>query len=121
MATLPSSTFLEYISSGATTSTTVAKPYGRAVRKRPAPASINIAFTLPRANDPTALRQSDWGTRQTTLAELNASNTLWSTYGASAADYAAATTVLAGHGTLLGDATGSDGRLHSDAISMPLP
>jgi hypothetical protein len=43
---------------------------------------INVAIILDRAADPTALLNSDWGTRQQTLDSLNASGTLWSTYGA---------------------------------------
>jgi hypothetical protein len=113
MSTLQNSTFLEYTSYGATTATTVAEAYHLQGPEIPATVAINVAFTLPRANDPTALLHSDWATRQTTLAELNASNSLWSTYGASPADYAAARAMLAGHGTLLGDAAGSDGYISS--------
>ena len=72
MATLQSSTFLQYTSYGMTTATTVPEAYGLHGPETPATASINVAFTLARANDPTALLQSDWATRQTTLADLNA-------------------------------------------------
>lgn len=43
---------------------------------------FNVAIILDRAADPTALLNSDWGTRQQTLESLNAAGTLWSTYGA---------------------------------------
>src|SRR5690349_15820191 len=80
--TLANSTFLDYTSYGTTSETDVLAAYhvgSHAV----ATDTVNVALILPRANDPSALLASDWATRQTTLAELNASNTLWSTYGAS--------------------------------------
>ena len=49
--------------------------------------TINVALVLDRANDPTALLQSNWGTRQQQLEALNDSGTLWSTYGANQANY----------------------------------
>jgi hypothetical protein len=48
---------------------------------------INIAIILDRASDPAALLNSNWGTRQQTLAQLNTDGTLWSTYGADQALY----------------------------------
>ena len=69
MATvLPNSTFLEYTSHGTTAATTVAEAYGLSSPPVAATASINVAFVLPRANDPTALLESNWATRQKTLA-----------------------------------------------------
>src|SRR5260370_10866728 len=103
MATLlPNSTFLDFTSYGTTTATTVADAYGLSGAPIPAQASINVAVILPRANDPTALLASNWGTRQATLEHLNDSGTLWSTYGASATDYTNTKNALAGYGTLLG-------------------
>ena len=51
------------------------------------PIVLNVALTLDRAQDPTALLSSDWATRQKTLAGLNADGTLWSKYGADAGNY----------------------------------
>lgn len=86
---------------------------------RPADEIVNVAITLPRANDPTALLTSDWATRQTTLSDLSAQGTLWTTYGADQAQYDAAVSLLTGNGagqlglTMLGDAAGSDGYISS--------
>lgn len=81
----------------------------------PAYQTVNVALFLPRANDPTALLASDWGTRQSTLASLEASGKLWTTYGASAADWNAAVAQLnAIQGVkTIGDANGSDGYISS--------
>ena len=112
MPLLPNSTFLDFTSYGTTTATTVADAYGLSGPPIHATASINVAFVLPRANDPTALLASNWGTRQATLEQLNDSGTLWSTYGASAADYTHTKDALAGYGTLLG-VSGNDGYITS--------
>ncbi|MPZ36165.1 MAG: hypothetical protein GEV13_35320 [Rhodospirillales bacterium] len=42
----------------------------------------NVALVLPRANDPTDLLAGNWASRQEALKNLNASDSLWSTYGA---------------------------------------
>lgn len=79
MAVLSNSLYLDMTSYGTlATSTpppTVAQAYG--FNSQPATEGVNVAIVLPRANDPTALLQSDWATRQTTLATLNETNTLW--------------------------------------------
>lgn len=80
--TLANSTFLDYTSYGTTSETDVLAAY-HIGSHTVATDTVNVALILPRANDPSALLASDWATRQTTLAELDASNTLWSTYGAS--------------------------------------
>ncbi|MPZ33583.1 MAG: DUF4114 domain-containing protein [Rhodospirillales bacterium] len=59
---------------------------------------LNVALVLDRANDPTALLQSDWATRQKELATLNDNGTLWTKYGADPAKYAAVHTALASLG-----------------------
>jgi hypothetical protein len=59
---------------------------------------INVALVLDRANDPAALLQSDWATRQKELATLNENGTLWTKYGADPAKYAAVHTALASLG-----------------------
>ena len=105
--------YLDYTSYGTTTASTVLDAYGLS-GTYDAQSSINVAFILPRANDPAALLASDWGTRQTTLAELNAQGTLWSTYGATQHDYDTLRTYLSNqHAVLLGDAAGSDGYVSS--------
>ena len=80
---------------------------GLPVTGRPASQDINVAFILPRANDPSALLSSNWATRQTTLQELRDNGTLWSTYGATAGDYNNARSILSGHGTIIGSPTGA--------------
>ncbi len=105
--------YLDYTSYGTTTASTVLDAYGLS-GTYDAESSINVAFILPRANDPAALLASDWGTRQTTLAELNAQGTLWSTFGATPHDYDTLRTYLTNqHAVLLGDAAGSDGYVSS--------
>lgn len=59
---------------------------------------LNVALILDRAEDPTALLSSDWATRQRELAALNENGTLWTRYGADAADYAQVLTELQGLG-----------------------
>ncbi len=49
--------------------------------------TFNVALVLDRANDPTALLNSNWASRQQQLEALNDSGTLWSTYGANPAHY----------------------------------
>jgi hypothetical protein len=101
MPTLANSTFLDLTSYGTTTATTVEAAYG--VNGVEAVNNINVAFILPRANDPTALLSSNWATRQVALQ----ANDLWSRYGATTADYDSARTTLAGYGTIIGSATGA--------------
>jgi len=73
---------------------------------------INVGLVLDRANDPTALLNSNWATRERTLQQLETNGTLWSTYGASTANYNAAMTYLTGQGfKILGQ--GGDGYISS--------
>jgi len=101
-----------------TSATTVQDAYDM-TSWRQADEIVNVAITLPRANDPTALLTSDWAARQTALADLGAQGTLWTTYGADQAQYDAAVSLLTGNGagqlglTMLGDAAGSDGYISS--------
>jgi hypothetical protein len=122
MAALADSLYLDMTSfrmRGYTEDTDVAEAYGIASKHVKAVDTVNVAITLPRANDPTALLTSDWATRQTTLANLEASGTLWPTYGADQAQYAAAVSLLTGNDTgqfgltMLGDRQGSDGYISS--------
>src|SRR5882724_4959440 len=56
---LPYSTFLDYTSYGTTTATNVADAYHLSdIHAAPASDTINVAFILPRANDPTAVLDS---------------------------------------------------------------
>jgi len=77
------------------------------------PETVNVALFLGRANDPTSLLESDWATRQSTLASLEASGTLWSTYGASATDFAAAIAQLQGMGLTVIDPSSPGGYITS--------
>jgi hypothetical protein len=105
MPTIPNSTFLDLTSYGTTTATTVEAAYH--VSGRPADQDVNVAFILPRANDPLALLSSNWATRQTTLQDLKDNGTLWSTYGAAAGDYSSALSILSAYGTIIGSPTGA--------------
>src|SRR5438309_1513469 len=49
--------------------------------------TLNVALIFDRANDPTALLNSGWASRQHQLDTLNNNGTLWSTYGANQANY----------------------------------
>lgn len=88
------STYLDLTSWNATrydAGTTVEEAYGfDAEEVSPADEddAIIVGFVLPRANDPSALLSGSWGERQKTLAELDAEDTLWATYGADPALYA---------------------------------
>ncbi|MPZ33585.1 MAG: hypothetical protein GEV13_21775 [Rhodospirillales bacterium] len=111
---LPNSTYLDLTSYHTTTATTVAEAYQIQGPPVPSNTTLNVALILPRANDPTALLQSNWATRQATLQQLEDNGTLWSTYGADPAAYAAARAELTALGIpLLGDAAGSDGYISS--------
>ena len=112
--TLPNSTYLDLTSYHTTTATTVAEAYGIEGAPVPSNMTLNVALVLPRANDPTALLQGNWATRQTALQQLEDNGTLWSTYGADPAAYAAAQAELTALGIrLLGNAAGSDGYISS--------
>jgi hypothetical protein len=75
--------------------------------------SIKVGLVLERANQPTFLDQN-WATRQATINQLATSNTLWSTYGASSADYGSVTDYLKKQGLpILGDPNGKDGYVTS--------
>ena len=101
-----------------TSATTVQEAYDL-TGWRAADEIVNVAITLPRANDPTALLTSDWAVRQTTLSDLKDSGTLWTTYGADQAQYNDAVALLTGTSagqlglTMIGDAAGSDGYISS--------
>lgn len=86
---LPNSTYLDTASWGT---------LATAVPGTGAPAAgvtLNVALVLDRANDPTALLQSNWATRQAAIADQA---TIWKTYGADHAKYQDAVDVINGLG-----------------------
>ncbi|RVU14981.1 hypothetical protein [Methylobacterium oryzihabitans] len=110
---LPNSTYLDYTSNGTTTATTVADAYDFVSGPVPATQTINVALMLPRANDPTALLESDWATRQKTLQALNQAGTLWSTYGADPTAFADAVAALRAMNIPVLGLSGTDGYVSS--------
>src|ERR671910_415603 len=86
---LAKSTFMDFVSYRSNASG--GRPLNASVK-------LNVALVLDRANDPMALLQSDWATRQKELATLNDNGTLWAKYGADPAKYAAVQTALASLG-----------------------
>ncbi|WP_029003134.1 DUF4114 domain-containing protein [Azorhizobium doebereinerae] len=113
--TLANSTYLDFTSYRATSATTPEAAYGLTPGEiEHSGSAVNVALVLPRANDPTALLTADWGTRQHMLAELTASGSLWSTYGANKAQYDLVMHDLATMGIpVIGDAHASDGYVTS--------
>jgi hypothetical protein len=79
-------------------------------------AGINVAIVLDRIQDPTALLAEGWGGRQQALAELNGTGTLWSTYGADPAQYAAVSSLLENTYNLR-ILDGTDSAIHGDYVS----
>ncbi|MDE1567693.1 DUF4114 domain-containing protein [Aquabacter sp. P-9] len=120
MSVLQNSGYLDFLSWGTTTATTVQEAYGfdpANILPYLGTASIyNVALILPRANDPTALLESDWATRQSTIARMEADGTLWTTYGADQATYDAAVAALTTMGIpILGDEDATGGHISSAA------
>ncbi|QTL03575.1 hypothetical protein J5J86_23085 [Aquabacter sp. L1I39] len=120
MSVLENSGYLDFTSWGTTTATSVQQAYGfdpANIQPYLGTAPIyNVALILPRANDPTALLQSDWATRQSTIAQMEADGTLWTTYGADPATYDAAVAALTTMGiSILGDADATGGHVSSAA------
>ncbi|MGE0573313.1 DUF4114 domain-containing protein [Reyranella sp.] len=83
---IANSTYLDYAGYRITDAPTVESAYGITDGKI-SPYGINVALVLPRVTDAAGLLAQDWGTRQQTLQELNGKGTLWTTYGASQAQY----------------------------------
>ena len=97
-ATIDNSTFLQFTGYGiADQNQTVEAAYG-ITDAQPFNGNneygINVALVLPRVNDPTSMLAGDWASRQATLQALNATNSLWTTYGADSAQFNAAVTYL---------------------------
>ena len=113
--TLANSTYLDFTSYGTTTATTVAEAYHLSLPETAAWSTINVALVLPRVTDPTDLLTSDWATRQTTLQQLKDAGTLWSTFGASATDYANALATLSSMNIPVLGLSGADGYVSSQA------
>ncbi|MEP9376529.1 DUF4114 domain-containing protein [Aquabacter sp. CN5-332] len=110
---LPNSTFLDYSSYGTTHAGTVDSAYRLGGVYSAATDTINVALTLPRLADPTALLMSDWATRQTTLAQMERDGTLWSTFGASQTVYHDTINTLEGMGIHVLGRDGTDGYISS--------
>lgn len=72
---LANSTFLDLNSNNTNGQAPTGDPYAGSV-------TFNVALVLERANSPADLLGADWAARQKALAALDASDTLWSTYGA---------------------------------------
>ena len=116
MPTIDNSYFLQMTSYGMWPTADLTTTTVQAAYHLPAPLTpetVNVALFLGRANDPTSLLESDWATRQSTLASLEASGTLWSTYGASATDFAAAVAQLQGMGLTVIDPSSPGGYITS--------
>ena len=75
--------------------------------------TMNVALVLDRANDPTALLDSNWGSREQQLAALNQSGTLWSTCGADPTKYSAVLAALHADGIQTVDELGANGYVSS--------
>ncbi len=86
-ATIANSTYLDFTGWRVTDAASVEAAYG--ITSATAPTfGINVALILERNQDPTSLLQlQNWGTRQTTLEQLDNAGTLWTTYGADSTLY----------------------------------
>jgi hypothetical protein len=113
--TIPNSTFLDFTSYGMTSATTVEAAYQLGTAT-PSDTTLNVALILPRANDPSALLNGDWASRQAALAQLDKSHSLWTTFGASQATFDATKAVLEQLDIpILGDPAGAGGYVTSAA------
>ncbi|MDE1567695.1 DUF4114 domain-containing protein [Aquabacter sp. P-9] len=105
------SSFMDLASWHSTEQTDVLTAYGINTYKTPE-LTLNVALILPRANDPTALLESDWGTRQHMLEALGTD--VFTTYGASQTAFTDLGNTLAGMGiTTIGDPVGASGYVSS--------
>jgi len=115
LTALENSTYLDFAGYGLTTATTTPAAFGF----NPADATastqyMRVAITLDRANDPTALLNADWATRQTMLAEINDAGGVGTYFGATQSAYdRVVADVLATGAVVLGDAAGTDGYVSS--------
>src|SRR5215213_9198610 len=88
---LPNSSFLDFTSWRSGASAPTGGPVVTSF-------TLNVAVILDRANDPSALLNANWASRQQQLNTLNDNGTLWSTYGADPAKYNQVKAELAGLG-----------------------
>ncbi len=124
MTPIANSSYLDFTGYGITNATTVEAAYNL----NPAfitPSNhpdLDVALILPRAQDPTALLASDWGAREQTLAQLNGSGTLWTTYGADPTLFNTVENALTAQGlTILNGSNGAtDGNYVSSAASRTI-
>jgi hypothetical protein len=93
-ATIANSTYLDFTGWRVTDAASVEAAYG--ITSATAPTfGINVALILERNQDPTGLLQlQNWGTRQTTLEQLDNAGTLWTTYGADSTLYGSVVSAL---------------------------
>ncbi|SHO59883.1 hypothetical protein SAMN02745172_00099 [Pseudoxanthobacter soli DSM 19599] len=119
MSEIAHSSFLDFTGYQLTNVTDVPTAYGYTPSQAfaaPAGSTINVALVLNRASDPSSLLSLDWGDRQKTLASLNASNSLWTTYGTDPTVYNDTKQSLTNAGyTVIGDSAASDGYISSAA------
>ena len=118
---IANSSYLDFTGYGISNATTVQAAYNLdpAFISPSNHPDLDVALILPRAQDPTALLASDWGTREQTLAQLNSSGTLWTTYGADPALFNTVKNALTAEGlTVLDSSNGAaDGNYVSSAAS----
>ncbi len=81
--------------------------------------TLNVALILDRANDPTALLNANWASRQQQLDTLNDNGTLWSTYGADQAKYNQVLSDLAGLHIKTVEQVAAEQGVQSGYISSP--
>ena len=120
---IANSSYLDFTGYRITNATTVVEAYGldEANVAAATTAGINVAIILDRVQDPTTLLSQNWGTRQTTLAQLENNGTLWDTYGADQAQYDFVVAELAGtYGLTVLDGNTANGNYISSAESRTI-
>lgn len=114
MVEIANSTYLDFMNWRYNAAATVPEAFGFTSGTAYAPTAdvrINLALIIGRQTDPESLLSQDWAARQAALADLNASGTLWSTYGGAASEYDQIRTDLAGLGIAV--ETGASGYVSS--------
>ena len=117
------SSYLDFTGYRITNAATVVEAYGlnEANVAAATTAGINVAIILDRVQDPTTLLSQNWGTRQTTLAQLENNGTLWDTYGADQAQYDSVAADLTGtYGLTVLSGITSNGNYVSSAESRTI-
>ncbi|WP_147154148.1 hypothetical protein [Reyranella soli] len=117
-APLANSTYLDFTGYRVTSETSVEAAYG--VTGTAPTFGFNVALVLERNSDPMGLLSENWATRQKTLADLNASGTLWTTYGADQALYDGVVAQLQGASYNLAVLDGTNSNYVSSAESRTI-